>query len=68
MRRLFSMLLLLVVITVGVGFMRGWFQVSANKELLGEKLDVHIQVDRDKMLRDANTVKDNTKALLNQDK
>jgi hypothetical protein len=68
MSRLFSFILLLVVFTIGIGFYRGWFSMSTNKQPSGEKLDVHFQVDRDKMKQDANSIEQKTKSLWENDK
>lgn len=42
--------------------------MTTNNEPLTEKLDVHFQVDRDKMKQDANAVQEKTKGFLNSDK
>ena len=42
--------------------------MTTNNEPLTEKLDVHFQVDRDKMKQDANAVEEKTKGFLNPDK
>lgn len=42
--------------------------MTTTNESVTEKLDVHFQVDRDKMKQDANTVEDKTKALFSSDK
>jgi len=67
MNRFFSFLLLLLVIAVSVGFFRGWFSVTAEKEPFSEKRDFHLKVDPDKMKQDANAVEDKTKALFSSD-
>jgi hypothetical protein len=64
MRRFLSFFFLLLLLVVGVGFFRGWFSVSGNKEVLGEKLDVHFQVDPERIKQDANAVEEKTRALL----
>ena len=63
MSRFFSFIALLIVLAVCVGFYRGWFSVTTNKELFSEKRDVQLTVDPDKMKQDANAVEDKTKAL-----
>jgi len=68
MNRFFAFILLLVIIFACVGFFRGWFRMTTTNESVTEKLDVHFQVDRDKMKQDANTVEDKTKALFSSDK
>lgn len=68
MSRFFTFLFVLIVLTVCVGFFRGWFTMTTGKEPLSEKIDVHFQVDKNKMQQDANTVEEKTKALLGTDK
>jgi len=68
MNRFISFVLFLVVITVCIGFFRGWFSLSTNKELLGNKLDVNLKVDRDKMEDDAKAIQEKTKSLIGSDK
>lgn len=68
MSRFFSFVLLLVVLTVCVGFFRGWFSVSSKKEPFSEKLDVHFQVDQGKIKEDASAVEEKTKSLLGSEK
>ena len=63
MSRFLSFILLLVVLAVCVGFYRGWFSMTTNKEPFSEKRDVHLTVDPEKMKQDANAVEDKTKAL-----
>lgn len=68
MKRFISVVLILIIVVVCVGFVRGWFSMTANNEPLTEKLDVHFQVDRDKMKQDANAVEDKTKSILSLEK
>jgi hypothetical protein len=68
MKRFISVVLILIIVVVCVGFVRGWFSMTANNEPLTEKLDVHFQVDRDKMKQDANAVEDKTKRILSLEK
>jgi len=68
MNRFFSFILLLIIAIACLGFFRGWFSMTTNNEPLTEKLDVHFQVDRDKMKQDANAVEEKTKGFLNPDK
>jgi uncharacterized membrane protein SpoIIM required for sporulation len=63
MNRFLSIILLLIVLGVCVGFFRGWFSMTTNKELFSEKRDVQLTIDPDKMKHDANAVGDKTKAL-----
>ncbi len=63
MRRFSSFVLILLVLVVCVGFLRGWFSVSSNKELLGDNVDVRLKMDSGKMKQDANAVEQKTKEL-----
>ena len=68
MNRFISVVLILIILVVCVGFFRGWFSMTTNNEPLTEKLDVHFQVDRDKMKQDANAVEEKTKSILSLEK
>ena len=68
MNRFISVVLILIILVACVGFFRGWFSMTTNNEPLTEKLDVHFQVDRDKMKQDANAVEEKTKSILNLEK
>ena len=68
MNRLLSFILIILVLGLGVGFFRGWFSMSSNKEAVGDRLNVNFRVDADKMKQDANTLEEKTKALLSSEK
>lgn len=63
MKRICSLLTLLTVIVVSVGFYRGWFSVSGSREAVSHKVDVNLTVDPDKVKADAETVKDKASEL-----
>ena len=63
MQRICSLLTLLAVIVVSVGFFRGWFSVSGSRAAVSHKVDVNLTVDPDKVKADAKTVKDKAKEL-----
>ena len=63
MSRFLSVILLLVVLGVCLGFLRGWFTLTSNKEPISGKRDIHLQVDSDKLQMDVNAVEGKTKAL-----
>ncbi len=67
MNRLIPFILIILVLAVCVGFFRGWFSVSTDKELFGNKMDVNLHVDADKMKQDANTLEQKAKALLSSE-
>ena len=56
-------MIVLAVIVVGLGFYRGWFTVSGNREAVSHKVDVNLTVDPDKVKEDAQTVKDKATEL-----
>jgi len=68
MSRFISIVLLLLVITLCVGFFRGWFSVSTTKEISGNKIDVNFKVDRDKMQDDAKVIQEKTESMIGSDK
>ncbi len=53
-----SLLLLIAVVVVGLGFYRGWFAVSGGREAVSHKVDLNLTVDPDKAKADAEIVKD----------
>jgi len=56
--RLFPVLIVLVLLIVGFGFYRGWFALSSsNADKGSSKVNVNLTVDRDKIEKDAQTVK-----------
>ncbi|TXT22134.1 MAG: hypothetical protein FD138_3711 [Planctomycetota bacterium] len=63
MKKICSLLTLLTVIVVSVGFYRGWFAVSDSREAVSHKVDVNLTVDPDKVKEDAETVKDKAAEL-----
>ena len=68
MNRFISFVLFLIVIAMCIGFFRGWFSFSTTKEVLGNKLDINLQVDRDKMQDDAKAIQEKTNSMLGSDK
>ncbi len=47
---------------VGIGFYRGWFALSTQKETVTHKVDINLTVDPDKIERDAKKAAEMTKA------
>jgi hypothetical protein len=60
MRRLLLVLLLLVVGVVILGFYLGWFQFSTAEEA-GERTDVKVRINRNKIKSDAERAKQKVK-------
>lgn len=63
MKRLIAVLVVLVLLVVGVGFYRGWFALSKSDADKGNKVNVNLTVDGDKMREDAEAVKKKTSEL-----
>jgi cell division protein FtsX len=63
MKRFSSLLIVLVIIVVSLGFYRGWFTLSGRREAVSHKVDVNLTVDTDKVKEDAETVKDKAAEL-----
>ena len=58
MKKIRSILLVLVILGVGLGFYRGWFAATESREVLTNKIDVKLSVDPDKMKADVNLLKE----------
>jgi hypothetical protein len=59
-----TVLFVLLVCVVAVGFYRGWFTLSSRSADAGSnKVNVNLRMDRDKMQEDAETVKRKTAEL-----
>ena len=57
-RTVITVLLVLLVGVVALGFYRGWFALSSrNSEAGSNKVNVNLTLDRDKMQEDAEAVK-----------
>jgi cell division protein FtsX len=52
-----TVLFVLLVCVVALGFYRGWFALSSQNPNGGNKVNINLTVDRDKMQEDAATVK-----------
>lgn len=68
MRKLCSLVIVLAVIAVGVGFYRGWFALSSSRYVEGHKTNVNLTVDEDKMKQDGEKLKEKTRELTGQSK
>jgi hypothetical protein len=57
MKKTLTVLLVLILLVVGLGFYRGWFVLSGSTSTNGgNKVDVHLTVDPDKAKEDAQAV------------
>ena len=63
-----KMLFVLLLCIIGVGFYRGWFTLSSNRDTGSNKIDVNLTVDPDKAKEDAAKVKEKTNELGDQAK
>jgi cell division protein YceG involved in septum cleavage len=67
MKKLFFVLIVLAILVVGLGFYRGWFALSSRSpDTDNNKVDINLTVDRGKVKKDVEEVKDKTKALANK--
>jgi hypothetical protein len=56
-RSIITVLFVLLICVVAVGFYRGWFTLSSrNLDAGSNKVNINLTVDRDKMQEDAETV------------
>ena len=68
MKKPLLVLSVFLTIAICIGFVRGWFSMSTNRETLTNKVDVNFKMDPDKMKQDANAVEEKAKSLLGSDK
>lgn len=66
-KKFISFVLVLLIIGVCIGFFRGWLSLSTNKEILGNKVDVSLKVDPDKIKDDLGAVEEKTKRMLSKE-
>ena len=63
-RSIVTVLVVLLICVVALGFYRGWFTLSnGSPDAVSNKVNVNLTVDRDKMQEDAQTVKDRATEL-----
>lgn len=53
MNKFMTLLIVVAVVLVGVGFYRGWFVLSSGQQAGSNKVDVNLTVDTDKVKEDA---------------
>ncbi len=63
MNRLLAILFVLVLIIVGVGFYQGWFTLSSREPEQGNQININLEIDKDKMKEDADSLKNKAKDL-----
>jgi hypothetical protein len=68
-RSIISLLLVLLVGVVAVGFYRGWFTLSSHRPDAGsDNVNINLKVDRDKMQEDAELLKNKATELRTHNK
>lgn len=63
MKKFSSLLIVLTISVVCLGFYRGWFVVSSGREGVSNKVDVNLTLDPDKVKEDAGKVKEKVHEL-----
>jgi hypothetical protein len=64
MKKIRSVLVVLAILAVGLGFYRGWFALSSPAPEAGSsKVNVNLATDPDKMKQDVQTAKDKATEL-----
>jgi len=64
MKKLFTVLIVLALLVIGLGFNRGWFALSSSDADQGSnQVNVNLTVDGDKMQQDAEALKKKTTGL-----
>ena len=58
-----NILIVLLICIAGVGFYRGWFSFSSNRDTGSNKVDVSLTVDPDKAKEDMGKMKEKTTEL-----
>lgn len=58
MKKVFAVLIVVVLLVIGVGFYRGWFALSSGDADTGNnKVNINLTMDGDKVQQDAEAVK-----------
>jgi hypothetical protein len=63
MKKLYTLILVFVVIVIAIGFYRGWFAISGARQPESNKVDISLTLDPDKVKLDAESVKEKTTEL-----
>ncbi len=58
MKTLVQLIVVVAIVVVGVGFYRGWFTVTNDREAENNNVEVKLTVDTDKVKQDTDAVKD----------
>jgi hypothetical protein len=52
MARIVLLIVVVAVLGLGLGYYRGWYSFSQNESALGNKVDVRLTIDRDRVKSD----------------
>ena len=67
MKKLFVVLIVFALLTIGLGFYRGWFGLSSPRSDVGSNtVNINLTLDPDQVRADAETVKEKTAELTGQ--
>lgn len=58
MKKFCTLLTVLVILVIGIGFYRGWFAVSGGRDAGSNDVDVSLTVDTDKVKADTGLLKE----------
>ena len=61
MKKFFIFITVIALIVIGLGFYRGWFELTGGREAASQNIDVKLSVDTDKVKHDAESVTDGLK-------
>lgn len=64
MRRIVSILLLIAIILIPVGFYRGWFAFSTSRAPINNQVDLNLSVHPDKIEQDAELLKEKAQSAV----
>jgi hypothetical protein len=63
MRRLFSNVVMLMIVVAILGYCRDWYRVSATDHLASNDLDVRVHIDKKKVREDVRQAKEAVRSL-----
>ncbi len=58
MKTLIRLIVVIAIVVVGIGFYRGWFALTSDREAQNNNVEVKLSVDTDKVKHDTDAVKD----------
>ena len=63
MRRLFSMLVFVMIGVAALGYCRDWFSISTTEDPLSDRTEVNVHIHKSKIRYDARQAKDAVRSL-----